>query len=148
LSAVPAKKLPCFAFDLCSLAPRSQKQNLHVILIEFDPKIAGDVSGSRHLFWCKKVSRLKPIEYRPKCFDPDPASAYSSSGWESKKSASRAASSGKSFAGRRELSSSEKDVLEKLLPLEELSLLLGGIDLTRTRRKDWYRKELELGEKM
>jgi len=23
---------------------------------------------------------------------------------------------------------------------EELSLLLGGIDLTRTRRKDWYRK--------
>ncbi|HYY31810.1 MAG TPA: IS66 family insertion sequence element accessory protein TnpB, partial [Chthoniobacterales bacterium] len=31
---------------------------------------------------------------------------------------------------------------------EELSLLLGGIDLTRTRRKDWYRKELELSEKM
>jgi len=30
---------------------------------------------------------------------------------------------------------------------EELSLLLGGIDLTRTRRKDWYRKELELSEK-
>ena len=25
---------------------------------------------------------------------------------------------------------------------EELSLLLGGIDLTRTRRKNWYRKEL------
>jgi hypothetical protein len=31
---------------------------------------------------------------------------------------------------------------------EELSLLLGGIDLTRTWRKDWYRKELELSEKM
>ena len=26
------------------------------------------------------------------------------------------------------------------LSYEELSLLLGGIDLTRTRRKDWYRK--------
>ena len=25
---------------------------------------------------------------------------------------------------------------------EELSLLLGGIDLTRTRRKDWYRKTI------
>jgi transposase len=31
---------------------------------------------------------------------------------------------------------------------EELSLLLGGIDLTRTRRKNWYRKEVELSEKM
>jgi transposase len=30
---------------------------------------------------------------------------------------------------------------------EELSLLLGGIDLTRIWRKDWYRKELELSEK-
>jgi hypothetical protein len=30
---------------------------------------------------------------------------------------------------------------------EELSLLLGGIDLTRTRRKDWYRKEAEPSEK-
>ena len=33
------------------------------------------------------------------------------------------------------------------LSQEELSLLLGGIDLTRTRRKNWYRKELELSEK-
>ena len=30
---------------------------------------------------------------------------------------------------------------------EELSLLLGGIDLTRTRRKNWYRKELEPSKK-
>lgn len=30
------------------------------------------------------------------------------------------------------------------LSQEELSLLLGGIDLTRTRRKNWYRKEVEL----
>ena len=34
-----------------------------------------------------------------------------------------------------------------MLSHEELSLLLGGIDLTRTRRKNWYRKELELSEK-
>ena len=33
------------------------------------------------------------------------------------------------------------------LSQEELSLLLGGIDLTRTRRKNWYRKEVELSEK-
>ena len=30
---------------------------------------------------------------------------------------------------------------------EELSLLLGGIELTRTRRKNWYRKELALSDK-
>jgi hypothetical protein len=35
-----------------------------------------------------------------------------------------------------------------MLSHEELSLLLGGIDLTRTRRKNWYRKEVELSEKM
>jgi hypothetical protein len=35
-----------------------------------------------------------------------------------------------------------------MLSHEELSLLLGGIDLTRTRRKNWYRKELELSDKM
>ena len=34
------------------------------------------------------------------------------------------------------------------LSQEELSLLLGGIDLTRTRRKNWYRKEMELSEKI
>jgi hypothetical protein len=31
---------------------------------------------------------------------------------------------------------------------EELSLLLGGIDLTRTRRKDWYRKTVLESEKV
>jgi transposase len=35
-----------------------------------------------------------------------------------------------------------------ILTQEELSLLLGGIDLTRTRRKNWYRKEVELSEKI
>jgi transposase len=34
------------------------------------------------------------------------------------------------------------------LTQEELSLLLGGIELTRTRRKNWYRKEVELSEKI
>jgi transposase len=34
------------------------------------------------------------------------------------------------------------------LTQEELSLLLGGIDLTRTRRKNWYRKEVEFSEKI
>jgi hypothetical protein len=28
-----------------------------------------------------------------------------------------------------------------LLSHEELALLLGGIDLSRTRRKQWYRRE-------
>jgi transposase len=31
---------------------------------------------------------------------------------------------------------------------EELSLLLGGIDLTRTRRKDWHRKTVPESEKV
>ena len=31
---------------------------------------------------------------------------------------------------------------------EELSLLLGGIDLTRTRRKEWYRKTVAESEKV
>jgi transposase len=33
-----------------------------------------------------------------------------------------------------------------LLSHEELALLLGGIDLSRTRRKEWYRRE-EAGDK-
>jgi hypothetical protein len=35
-----------------------------------------------------------------------------------------------------------------MLSHEELSLLLGGIELTRTRRKNRYRKESALSEKM
>ena len=35
-----------------------------------------------------------------------------------------------------------------MLSHEELSLLLGGIDLTRTRRKDWYRKTFAESEKV
>ena len=34
-----------------------------------------------------------------------------------------------------------------LLSHEELSLLLGGIDLTHTRRKNWYRLTVSEGEK-
>jgi len=34
------------------------------------------------------------------------------------------------------------------LSQEELSLLLGGIDLTRTRRKEWYRKTVPGSEKV
>jgi transposase len=30
---------------------------------------------------------------------------------------------------------------------EELALLLGGIDLTKTRRKNWYRNEIKSDEK-
>jgi hypothetical protein len=35
-----------------------------------------------------------------------------------------------------------------MLSHEELSLLLGGIDLTRARRKNWYRKEIELHQEV
>jgi transposase len=42
------------------------------------------------------------------------------------------------------LSSSETKVL---LSQEELALLLGGIDLSRTRRKAWYRREEQANEK-
>ena len=41
-----------------------------------------------------------------------------------------------------------EDLARVTLSQEELSLLLGGIDLTRTRRKNWYRKEAELSEKI
>jgi transposase len=33
------------------------------------------------------------------------------------------------------------------LSQEELTLLLGGLEVSRTRRKNWYRKEVELSEK-
>jgi len=42
------------------------------------------------------------------------------------------------------LSSTETKVL---LSQEELALLLGGIDLSRTRRKAWYRRGQQVNEK-
>jgi transposase len=41
---------------------------------------------------------------------------------------------------------SNEDETKALLSHEELALLLGGIDLSRTRRKQWYRRE-EVGDK-
>jgi len=49
--------------------------------------------------------------------------------------------------GRFSWPSDGEDSARVTLSQEELSLLLGGIDLTRTRRKNWYRKEAELSEK-
>ena len=50
--------------------------------------------------------------------------------------------------GRFSWPSGGEDSARVTLSHEELSLLLGGIDLTRTRRKNWYRKEAELCEKI
>jgi transposase len=50
--------------------------------------------------------------------------------------------------GRFSWPSGDEDAARVTLSYEELSLLLGGIDLTRTRRKNWYRKEAELSEKI
>ena len=50
--------------------------------------------------------------------------------------------------GRFSWPSDGEDSARVTLSQEELSLLLGGIDLTRTRRKNWYRKEVELSEKI
>ena len=50
--------------------------------------------------------------------------------------------------GRFSWPSDGEDSARVTLSHEELSLLLGGIDLTRTRRKNWYRKEAELSEKI
>jgi hypothetical protein len=36
---------------------------------------------------------------------------------------------------------SSEDETKALLSHEELALLLGGIDLSRIRRKQWYRRE-------
>jgi transposase len=49
--------------------------------------------------------------------------------------------------GRFSWPSGDEHSVRVRLSQEELSLLLGGIDLTRTRRKNWYRKEVELSEK-
>jgi transposase len=50
--------------------------------------------------------------------------------------------------GRFSWPSDGEDSARVTLSQEELSLLLGGIDLTRTRRKNWYRTEAELSEKI
>ena len=50
--------------------------------------------------------------------------------------------------GRFSWPSDGEDSARVMLSQEELSLLLGGIDLTRTRRKNWYRKEAEFSEKI
>jgi transposase len=42
----------------------------------------------------------------------------------------------------------DEQVVRVTLSQEELSLLLGGIDLAQTRRKNWYRKEVEFSEKV
>jgi len=38
----------------------------------------------------------------------------------------------------------EAEEVRVCLSHEELALLLGGIDLKKTRRKNWYRKEMEV----
>ena len=50
--------------------------------------------------------------------------------------------------GRFSWPSADEQSARVTLSHEELSLLLGGIELTRTRRKNWYRKELEPSEKI
>ena len=50
--------------------------------------------------------------------------------------------------GRFSWPSDSEQSARVMLSQEELSLLLGGIDLTRTRRKNWYRKEVALSEKI
>jgi hypothetical protein len=42
----------------------------------------------------------------------------------------------------------DEQAVRVTLSQEELSLLLGGIDLAQTRRKDWYRREVEFSEKV
>jgi transposase len=49
--------------------------------------------------------------------------------------------------GRFSWPSDGEDSARVMLSQEELSLLLGGIELTRTRRKNWYRKQAELSKK-
>jgi transposase len=50
--------------------------------------------------------------------------------------------------GRFSWPSDDEQQTRVTLSHEELALLLGGIEVGRTRRKNWYRKELELGEKI
>jgi transposase len=50
--------------------------------------------------------------------------------------------------GRFSWPSDDEQQARVTLSHEELALLLGGIEVGRTRRKNWYRKELELDEKI
>jgi transposase len=50
--------------------------------------------------------------------------------------------------GRFSWPNDEAQQVRVILSHEELALLLGGIEVGRTQRKDWYRKELELSDKM
>jgi transposase len=50
--------------------------------------------------------------------------------------------------GRFSWPNDEAQQVRVILSHEELALLLGGIEVGRTERKDWYRKELELSDKM
>jgi transposase len=50
--------------------------------------------------------------------------------------------------GRFSWPNDEEQQVRVTLSHEELALLLGGIEVGRTQRKDWYRKELELSDKM
>jgi transposase len=50
--------------------------------------------------------------------------------------------------GRFSWPNDEEQQVRVILSHEELALLLGGIEVGRTQRKDWYRKELELSDKM
>jgi transposase len=50
--------------------------------------------------------------------------------------------------GRFSWPGEEQQAVRVTVRQEELSLLLGGLDLAQTRRKNWYRKELESNEKV
>jgi transposase len=49
--------------------------------------------------------------------------------------------------GRFSWPSPEDQEARVSLSQEELTLLLGGLEVSRTRRKNWYRKEVESSEK-
>lgn len=50
--------------------------------------------------------------------------------------------------GRFSWPQEDEQTVRVTLSHEELSLLLGGIDLAQTRRKDWYRAEVEINEEV
>ena len=50
--------------------------------------------------------------------------------------------------GRFSWPAEDEQVVRVTISQEELSMLLGGIDLSQTRRKNWYRRELEFSEKV